>query len=95
MDTERFQTLLRDSTADLPDLPLETEIQIDQYVARLIEETRRAAIETTPICRSSLYDKAFWTPECKTAVDQASHLRWIARRKRDLGLARRRARPPI
>ena len=78
IDGEAFQRRLDYRVIWLPQEALASHALVDRYTEALIDDIRASAFESTPRARRSLYDKAFWTPECTTAVRTASTLRWRA-----------------
>ena len=83
IDGEAFQRHLNHRTTWLPQEALTSHASVDQYTETLVNDIRISARESTPRTRRSLYDKAFWTPECTAAVETASTLRWRAENSRD------------
>lgn len=78
IDIEAFQRRLDHRATVLPQEALTSKTQVNRYTDTLIDVIRTSAFESTPRARRSLYDRAFWTPECTLATQTASTLRWRA-----------------
>lgn len=78
LDAEKFAKIFDETTTVLKGLRLANYADVDTFVRILIRGAQVAAEDPTPLVRSSLFDKAFWTPECGRAVTEASRLRWKA-----------------
>ena len=83
LNSDKFKDTFKQTINVLNGLKLDTAAEIDTYVGILIRGTQAAVEESTPLARTSRYDKNFWTSECTKAVAEASHLRWRAHNTND------------